>query len=1095
MDDTDNGQHLVPANKFIPPSLKQHEQHEEEENEEDFDVMEEDPAEEPESKKQSTNQDSALSDKKLDEETKSKDEERSITPVKQIMQESSTTTTTTTTTSAEQKPAEEVAEMTPPAPKDKHLSLPRDLGSSEDGEVSPGLSFPNKASSESKPTEDSNSTPADESAAPLDKPRAPSPKEVTNKEIEKIAPPIDKPDEAPEAPALTSKPSLTIRISNLTKSDDKAAEALSTKKKRPVIEDEESSDEEELFADTPVTQRKVKSIDLERIGSRKRSASDDASTEAPPSKRRIVVKIKKEREVAALESFEESKNLAETKEDSQGSPRPFVFADSEGATGALSSFAKSERVDESPKNESKMTISINLNRTADDIDEEDLMIPSATTPKGKKGDRASSPIPRGRKSPMDIQCSPVARSGPSSPTEQDVPEGESKSTMKPVSKHSPKPDADLVDAEMSTPTSNRPLVGSKNSAFARTQNSPKEGKDILDLQAPNLESIGQEDSEEPKPLSRAASRASTESLPSVRSGRRAAQQAKEKLNSKQEKEDETVPESGKKKKKRKRKEGSDGDNESDPEDEMQWVRCDKCEKWRVIPPVLKKSSLPKHWYCHLNVHDPKRSSCSAPEQSAKQAVKEYKRAKKRARKLREQAELENMPDDSKQGLGKGSRPSTPTTSQKPASPMPEKGEKSPKPTKGVLSPKGPKKVLSSRKLAAASEDSTKRSSPTATEDNSQDSGSDSQQKVEKKAKKGRPPSQPQTAETNADEKEAEPKKPGRRRGRPARNANRDAQEKKDDDNVEWVQCEKCEKWRKLPTHITADELPDTWYCSMNTWNPGSASCESPEDKADALHQEVGGFGGNMPQGVVGKFSYRSMIFGNGRKHNRPMSERTRAAESLFMREIDDDENPHPTVMYSKSSAFLPRVSNFTKSQSVEEKGLGIFDVLSNSDLFGELRGIGAPMPVLSTNVHEQSFPKFLTFENLPENIKLVIREGVLICLGSNILSADDIVLDAQHFPWDSLSRDLVEIQAFINADIIINTILSLVRDGLVEMTCLRDPYLPISEWTPKYRRVRSRRDIESEETPKASRCMKIAKPWKQREGNSTDWITGRAAFA
>ena len=84
----------------------------------------------------------------------------------------------------------------------------------------------------------------------------------------------------------------------------------------------------------------------------------------------------------------------------------------------------------------------------------------------------------------------------------------------------------------------------------------------------------------------------------------------------------------------------------------------------------------------------------------------------------------------------------------------------------------------------------------------------------------------------------ESKKPGRKRGRPARNNNASTESKdddasKDEDNVEWVHCDKCGKWRKLPPDISADELTDIWDCSMNTWKPASASCNADEDKATA----------------------------------------------------------------------------------------------------------------------------------------------------------------------------------------------------------------------------------------------------------------------
>ena len=50
--------------------------------------------------------------------------------------------------------------------------------------------------------------------------------------------------------------------------------------------------------------------------------------------------------------------------------------------------------------------------------------------------------------------------------------------------------------------------------------------------------------------------------------------------------------------------------------------------------------------------------------------------------------------------------------------------------------------------------------------------------------------------------------------------------------LEWVQCERCKKWRKLPLNVPASSLPDEWFCEMNTWNPASATCTAVEDVAD-----------------------------------------------------------------------------------------------------------------------------------------------------------------------------------------------------------------------------------------------------------------------
>lgn len=48
-----------------------------------------------------------------------------------------------------------------------------------------------------------------------------------------------------------------------------------------------------------------------------------------------------------------------------------------------------------------------------------------------------------------------------------------------------------------------------------------------------------------------------------------------------------------------------------------WVQCDECEKWRVLPPEadIDVEQLPDLWYCHMmNEHDKRMDlQCSFPE--------------------------------------------------------------------------------------------------------------------------------------------------------------------------------------------------------------------------------------------------------------------------------------------------------------------------------------------------------------------------------------------------------------------------------------------------------------------------------------------------
>ncbi|XP_019176898.1 PREDICTED: uncharacterized protein LOC109172205 [Ipomoea nil] len=47
---------------------------------------------------------------------------------------------------------------------------------------------------------------------------------------------------------------------------------------------------------------------------------------------------------------------------------------------------------------------------------------------------------------------------------------------------------------------------------------------------------------------------------------------------------------------------------------------------------------------------------------------------------------------------------------------------------------------------------------------------------------------------------------------------------------DWVQCDKCQKWRLLPQGMKPDHLPSIWICSMLNWLPGMNSCDFSEDE-------------------------------------------------------------------------------------------------------------------------------------------------------------------------------------------------------------------------------------------------------------------------
>jgi hypothetical protein len=55
---------------------------------------------------------------------------------------------------------------------------------------------------------------------------------------------------------------------------------------------------------------------------------------------------------------------------------------------------------------------------------------------------------------------------------------------------------------------------------------------------------------------------------------------------------------------------------------------------------------------------------------------------------------------------------------------------------------------------------------------------------------------------------------------------------------EWVQCEQCLKWRRVPWDINIADLPDSWNCTMSTWDPENANCDTPQDAFDPEKENV-----------------------------------------------------------------------------------------------------------------------------------------------------------------------------------------------------------------------------------------------------------------
>ena len=585
----------------------------------------------------------------------------------------------------------------------------------------------------------------------------------------------------------------------------------------------------------------------------------------------------------------------------------------------------------------------------------------------------------------------------------------------------------------------------------------------------------------------------TEDLDSMnmpRSGRRAALAANERIASRQELV--IQDEYSKPKKKRGDLKGpadrerklteNEGDESNESEDDHHWVQCDSCSKWRVLPASVDVDALPKNWYCKLNIYDAFRNNCEASEQTALEVARTKRKAK---RKLARLARLES-----------------PITLQ----PIPEvcvvadvplkeerrkkKVGRPPKDRKDCVNKKDGKKRDKEDRSKGASP-VTLASDASGDQSPGEDSGSDSQHKLEPKKRlieviKG--PRYEADDETKECETLAIKLKGKRPRGRPAKEPFGSKEDKgsadksSDPDNQEWVQCEKCEKWRRLPPQISAADLPDVWYCNMNTWDSYAATCEAQEDQADPGHAPVTGFSGGS------KLSYRNLIFGTGKKHNRPISERMRAAESLFSSHpFDHSHEHHPVVLYASSSVFMGRGQPSKSQDEMDSERTSFFDVMNQTSLWAELRGIAHQLAAKNAySPYDVHNPNKMAIDTLPMELREEMKELVFHALGSGELASHEVLLETQSSPWESVPPIWSELRALCTSQSIIETLLDLIEDGRVESVKRTDDEGSILGAMPKFRQVVKQQPLFFGEMcaphTEISKYMKISKPWKLPKG-------------
>ncbi|KUF89605.1 Sec14 cytosolic factor [Phytophthora nicotianae] len=323
------------------------------------------------------------------------------------------------------------------------------------------------------------------------------------------------------------------------------------------------------------------------------------------------------------------------------------------------------------------------------------------------------------------------------------------------------------------------------------------------------------------------------------------------------------------------------EEEEEEVNEAKWVQCDSCKKWRTVPRDFNLDAMPKHWYCKMNTSGGSLkgsvTDMTALEDKDKHSRKHKdKTSKKRkmTKQLKEKyREVKWVQCESTQCGKWRVVPASINFDRLPAvwycslnTWAPELAKCSapnPPEVDTFLLKQNKKEGRPSKKARASS--SSIDATPTAS--------------VSVALSGGMTP----TSSTNDLTKLKHGKSSTKLTGNPAASGgNTDASSNNGDGKgrgrtssgikktvLEWAQCEKCNKWRKLPQHIKSSTLPDKWYCSMNHWDPSHAKCSVPEEADQEplpLPPHPGSQwhkGGHKGQRTKrGKLSYSELLYGS-----------------------------------------------------------------------------------------------------------------------------------------------------------------------------------------------------------------------------------------
>ena len=356
---------------------------------------------------------------------------------------------------------------------------------------------------------------------------------------------------------------------------------------------------------------------------------------------------------------------------------------------------------------------------------------------------------------------------------------------------------------------------------------------------------------------------------------------------------------------------------------LNWVQCDKCSKWRSVAPEVQESVLSDLWFCAMNTWDLAHSSCAVDEEEEKEAIRKYSHpeaadeaSSAAAASMRTKSGGRGFVGGRWQGGGRWGKRQTSAGSSGPIDRVDSTAE-----SEGVnLHGSSAAKRKNGSLLTAKTSSSNSAAAQSLLDEWVQCSRCRKWRKVPEsididslpdvwycsmntwasayarclaKQEVDEANPQPNTAAdwqqpSSSSSSSSSSAQPRGKKVVPMHTfsssimASSSSIKKKN-----WVQCERknCMKWRCVPEYIDFDALGEQkWFCTMNTWDLDSATCDAPEDEdsdQDALGYVVRSPLISSNTKGPGALSYRRIMFGTDNKIRNCFSDKNKNGYGIF----------------------------------------------------------------------------------------------------------------------------------------------------------------------------------------------------------------------